>query len=163
MDGIVDDPAIVFVVAGLIVFGVDIFVVGVSPLIFVAAGALATGIIFYLASWKSGILYLAGWHPGFLEALALCAALSLALAIVGKRPLQRFQNANIREDQSSDLIGRELVTTQDVTKTEGSIYWSGTQWQARLAASVEAERVGPGVRMRVVEVKNLALILRPAD
>jgi inner membrane protein len=56
-----------------------------------------------------------------------------------------------------------LVTTQDITKTEGSIYWSGTQWQARLAAGVEADRVGPGVRMRVVEVKNLALILSPAD
>jgi membrane protein implicated in regulation of membrane protease activity len=163
MDGIVDNPAILFLVAGLIVFGIDVFVVGVSPLIFVAAGALATGITLYLASWKSGILYLTGWHPGFLEALALCAALSLALAVAGKRPLQRFQNANIREDQSSDLIGRELVTTQDITKTEGSVYWSGTQWQARLAASVEADRVGPGVRMRVVDVKNLALILRPAD
>jgi membrane protein implicated in regulation of membrane protease activity len=163
MDGIVDNPAIVFVVAGLIAFGIDIFVVGLSPLMFVAAGALATGILLYFASWQSSILYLAGWHPGFLEALALCAALSLALAVVGKRPLQRFQNANIREDQSSDLIGRELVTTQDVTKTEGWVFWSGTQWQARLAASVEAERVGPGVRMRVVEVKNLALILHPAD
>jgi len=163
MDGIVDNPGIVFVVAGLIILGIDIFVVGISPLIFVAGGALATGTILCLASWKSGILYLAGWHPGFLEALALCALLSLALAVVGKWPLQRFQNANIREDQSSDLIGRELVTTQDVTKTDGFIYWSGTQWQARLAAGVEADRVGPGVRMRVVEVKNLALILRPAD
>ncbi len=163
MDAIIDDPAIFFLIAGLIFFGIDIIVIGVSPLMFVAAGAVATGLILYVTSWKSGILYLTGWQPGFLEALALCAAISLALAIIGRRPLQRFQNANIREDRSSDLIGRELVTTQDVTKTEGWVYWSGTQWQARLADSVEADRVGAGVRMQVVEVKNLALILRPAD
>jgi inner membrane protein len=161
MDGIIDNPAVFLLIAGLILLGIDIFVIGLSPLIFVAAGALAAGGIMFLTSWKSGILYLAGWNPGFLEALALCAAISLALAIVGRRPLQRFQNANIREDQSSDLIGRELVTTHEVTKTEGFIYWSGTQWQARLAGSVQADRVGPGVRMQVVQVKNLALILVP--
>ena len=163
MDGIVDNPAILFLIAGLIFFGIDIFVVGLSPLMFVAAGAVTTGAVLYFTSWKSGILYLAGWNPGVLEALALCAAISLALALIGRRPLQRFQNTNVQEDQSSDLIGRELVTTQDVTKTEGFIYWSGTQWQARLAGNVQADRVGPGVRMEVVEVKNLALILRPTD
>ncbi len=163
MDGIIDDPAIFFLVAGLIVLGIDIFVIGLSPLMFVAAGALATGALLFLAGWNGGILYLAGWHPGFLEALAICAAISLALAIIGRRPLQKFQNANIKEDRSSDLIGRELVTTQDVTKTDGWVFWSGTQWQARLAGNVAADRVGPGVRMQVVEVKNLALILRPTD
>jgi hypothetical protein len=45
----------------------------------------------------------------------------------------------------------------------GFIYWSGTQWQARLAGSDQAHRVGPGVRMQVVEAKNLALTLRPTD
>jgi inner membrane protein len=163
MEAIIDNPATVLMIAGLLLLGTDIFIVGVSPLMFVAAGALVTSGILYLTAWKSSILYLTGWHPGFLEALALCAAVSLALALIGKRPLQRFQNANIQEDQSSDLIGREVVTTQDVTKTEGWIYWSGTQWQARLADGVRAERVGPGVRMQVVAVKNLALILQPVD
>jgi membrane protein implicated in regulation of membrane protease activity len=163
MAGILDHPALLFLIAGLLLLGFDIFVLGLSPLLFVAAGALATGGILYVASRKSGILSLAGWSAGFLEALALCAVLSLVFAIFGRRPLQKFQNANIQDDQSSDLIGREVITTQDVTKTEGFIYWSGTQWQARLADSVKADRAGPGVRMQVVEVKNLALILRPAD
>jgi membrane protein implicated in regulation of membrane protease activity len=163
MEGIFDHPALLFLIAGLLLLGFDIFVLGLSPLLFVAAGALATGGILYVASWKSGILSLAGWSPGFLEALALCAVLSLIFAIFGRGPLRKFQNANIQEDQSSDLIGREVITTHEVSKTEGFVYWSGTQWQARLAGSVEADHVGPGVRMRVVEVKNLALILRPAD
>ncbi|HMF06098.1 MAG TPA: NfeD family protein [Methylocella sp.] len=163
MDGIVDNPAIFFLVAGLILLGIDIFVIGLSPLMFVAAGAVTTGALLFLTGWKSGVLYLAGWQPGFLGALAICAAISLALAITGKRPLQKFQNANIREDQSSDLIGRELVTTQEVTKTDGWVFWSGTQWQARLEASARTDHVGPGVRMQVVEVKNLALILHPLE
>jgi inner membrane protein len=163
MEGIFDQPALLFLIAGLLLLGFDIFVLGLSPLLFVAAGALATGGILYAASWKSGVLFLAGWNPGFLEALALCAAISLVFAIFGRGPLQKFQNANIREDNCSDLIGREVVTTQEVTKTEGFIYWSGTQWQARLAANVDADCVRKGVRMKVVAVKNLALILRPVD
>jgi membrane protein implicated in regulation of membrane protease activity len=162
MEGIFD-PALLFLIAGLLLLGVDIFVLGLSPLLFAAAGALATGGILYGAAWKGGILSLAGWNPGFLEALALCAMLSLVFAIFGRGPLQKFQNANVREDQSSDLIGREVITTQGLTKTEGFIYWSGTQWQARLAADVDTDHVSKGVRMKVVEVKDLALILRPTD
>jgi inner membrane protein len=162
MEGVFDHPALLFLIAGLLLLGFDVFVLGLSPLLFVAAGALATGGILYAASWKGGILSLAGWTPGFLEALALCAMVSLAFAIFGRRPLQKFQNANIREDKCSDLIGREVVTTQEVTKTEGFVYWSGTQWQARLSADVDTDHVGKGVWMKVVEVKDLALILRPA-
>ncbi len=162
MEGVFDHPASVFLSAGLLLLGVDIIVLGLSPLLFAAAGAVATGGILYAAAWKGGILSLAGWNPGLLEGLALWGAISLVFAIFGKRPLQKFQNANIRDDKSSDLIGREVVTTEEVTKTEGFIYWSGTQWQARLAGNVKAERVGPGVRMQVVEVKDLALILGPA-
>ncbi|MCI0599797.1 MAG: NfeD family protein [Beijerinckiaceae bacterium] len=161
MDAIIDNPAALFLIAGLVLLGIDIFVIGLSPLMFVASGALVTSGLLYLAGWKSGLLYFTGWNPGLLEALAICAAVSLLIAIVGRRPLQAFQNSNIQEDSSSDLIGRELVTTQDITKTDGWVYWSGTQWQARLADSVDVERVGPGIRMQVVEVRNLALILVP--
>jgi membrane-bound ClpP family serine protease len=160
MERIFDHPALLLLIAGLLLLGVDIFVL--SPLLFVAAGALATGGILYASAWKGGILSLAGWNPGFLEALSLCAVVSLVFAIF-RGPLQKFQNTNIREDNCSDLIGREVVTTQEVTKTEGFVYWSGTQWQARLAKSVQSDRIGPDVRMQVVEVKDLALILRPAD
>lgn len=161
MDTIASNPALVFLIGGLVLLGIDIFVVGLSPLMFVAAGALVTSGILYVATWKIGILSLSGWSPTLLEGLAICAVVSVILALVGRRPLQAFQNADIQDDTSSDLIGRELVTTEPVTKTEGWISWSGTQWQARLADDVDVEQVGPGMRMRVVQVKNLALVLRP--
>jgi membrane-bound ClpP family serine protease len=161
MDAIIDKPAVIFLVAGLVLLGIDIFVIGLSPLLFVAAGALVTSAILYVAGWSGGILHMAGWVPGLLEGLAICAVASVLIALIGRRPLQAFQAANVREDTSSDLIGREVVTTEEITKAGGWVTWSGTQWQARLADDVAVDRVGPGVRMKVVEVKSLALVLRP--
>jgi membrane protein implicated in regulation of membrane protease activity len=151
MNWIANNPIIFYLISGLVLLGADIFIIGLSPLMFVAVGALVT----------SGLLYLGGWHIGPLEALTLCAVISLLLALVGHKPLRSFQNANVQEDNSSDLVGRELVTTQEVTKVAGSVDWSGTQWQARLAATVPIDTVGPGVRMKVVQVNNLALVLSP--
>lgn len=161
MDAILDKPAVIFLIAGLVLLGIDIFVIGLSPLLFVAAGALVTSAILYVAGWSGGILHMAGWAPGFLEGLAICAVASVLLAVVGRRPLQTFQASGEKEDRSSDLIGREVVTTEEITKAGGWVMWSGTHWQARLADNVDVDRVGPGVRMVVVEVKNLALVLRP--
>ncbi|HTV33937.1 MAG TPA: NfeD family protein [Methylocella sp.] len=161
MDVLLSNPAELFLVAGLALLGIDVFLIGLSPLMIVAIGALATSGILYLSRWKSGALHVLGWQPDLLEGLAIWGVISLLIALMGWRSLQRFQNSNVQEDQSSDLIGRELVTTHDLSKTEGYVYWSGTLWQARLADSVNAEKIGPGVRMRVVQVKNLALILTP--
>jgi hypothetical protein len=161
MDTFVDNPALIFLVGGLMLLGIDIFVIGLSPLLFLASGALVTSGILYVAGWSGGVLHLAGWIPGFLEGLAIWAVVSLAIALVGRRPLQTFQNADVQEDTSSDLIGREVVTTEEITKASGWVTWSGTQWQARLADNVDVDRVGSGVRMRVVQVRNLALVLRP--
>ncbi len=161
MNAIIDQPAVLFLIAGLVLLGIDIFVIGLSPLLFVAVGALVTSGILTVAGWSGGILHIAGWVPSFLEGLAICAVVSVLLAVIGRRPLQAFQAADEKEDNSSDLIGREVVTTEEVTKTGGWIMWSGTHWQARLADNVDIDHVGPGMRMKVVEVKNLALVLKP--
>ena len=118
------DPANASLIAGLILLGLDIVVIGLSPVMFVAVGALLT----------SAVLYATGWRPSLVETAAIVAGAGLLIAIVGRKPLQRFQNADVEEDKSSDLIGRELTTTHEVTKTRGVVFWSGVEWQARLAA-----------------------------
>jgi membrane protein implicated in regulation of membrane protease activity len=163
VDTIIETPAVIFLIVGLVLFGMDIFVIGLSPLLFVAAGALVTSAIVFVAGWGGGILHLAGWTLGYLEAGAIWAILSVLIALVGRGRLEAFQSAGIEDDRSSDLIGREMVTTEEITKTAGWISFSGTTWQARLADSVDTDRIGPGVRMRVVQVKNLALVLRPVS
>ncbi|MBU3890286.1 hypothetical protein FM996_10760 [Methylosinus sporium] len=146
------DPANASLVVGLALLALDIAVIGLSPLMFFAIGALAT----------SALLYLTGFRPSLLETAALAATLSLATALVGRKPLQRFQIAEVQEDTSSDLIGRELTTTHAVTKSGGVVYWSGVEWRARLAADSRADSLAPGARARVTAIENLELVLTPS-
>ncbi|HXW71237.1 MAG TPA: NfeD family protein [Methylocella sp.] len=161
MDALISDSAQLYLVAGLLLLGIDIFIVGLSPLMFVAAGALATSALLYISGWKGGILHLIGWDLSLVASLAVWALLSLLFALLGRRPLQAFQNAQVCEDESSDLIGREVMTTHEVTKTGGFIDWSGTRWRARLAENAGIERIGPGARVQIIAIKDLALILKP--
>jgi membrane protein implicated in regulation of membrane protease activity len=147
------DPANLTLVVGLALLALDIAVIGLSPLMFFALGALATSVL----------LYLTGFRPSAIETVALAAALSLAIALVGRKPLQRFQNADVEEDRSSDLIGRELTTTHEVTKSGGTVHWSGVDWRARLSAETAVERLAPGARAKVTAIDNLVLVLTPID
>ncbi|WP_363350055.1 NfeD family protein [Methylocystis echinoides] len=145
------DPATLSLIAGLALLAFDILVVGLSPIMFVAVGALVT----------SATLFATGARPGLLETAAIASVLSLLIALLGRKPLQRFQAADVQEDQSSDLIGRDLVTTHEVTKATGRVHWSGLDWEARLSADAAVDRLMPGVRARVVRVDNLVLVLAP--
>jgi len=113
--GFLYDPANASLIAGLILLGLDIVVIGLSPVMFIAVGALLT----------SAALYATGWRPSLVETAAIVAGSSLLIAIVGRKPLQQFQNADIEEDKSSDLIGRDVTMTHEVTKTHGVVFWSG--------------------------------------
>ncbi|ATQ67989.1 hypothetical protein Ms3S1_17630 [Methylosinus sp. 3S-1] len=146
------DPANLALVVGLALLALDIAVIGLSPLMFFAIGALAA----------SALLYLTGLRPSLIETAALAAALSLAIALIGKKPLQRFQNADVEEDRSSDLIGRELTTTHEVTKTGGKVHWSGVDWRARLAPDAVADSLAPGARAKVTAIESLTLVLTPS-
>lgn len=146
------DPATSSLIVGLALLGLDIVVIGLSPVMFFALGALAT----------SALLFVTGWRPSLIETAALAAGASLVIALVGKKPLQRFQSADVQEDQSSDLIGRELTTTHEVTKTGGRVHWSGVDWRARLAEDATVESLAPGAVARVARVENLVLVLTPA-
>jgi membrane protein implicated in regulation of membrane protease activity len=125
-----NDPAALSLIAGLALLGFDTRVLGMSPMMSFALAAALT----------SCGLYASGWRPSLIVAAALIAALGLLLALFRKAPLQQFQSANIREDDSSDLIGRELTTTQPVTRAGGAVYWSGVERQTRLAKSAAVER-----------------------
>lgn len=145
------DSANATLIAGFGLLALDIIIIGLSPVMFVGVGAILTSLA----------LYGTGWRPALVETLALVACASFMVALIGWRPLKRFQNADVEEDQSSDLIGRELVTTHEVTKEHGVVFWSGVEWQARLIASAPVEMLAPGVKARVARVQNLALVLEP--
>jgi hypothetical protein len=147
------DPANLSLIVGLALLGFDIVVVGLSPVMFVAVGALAT----------SAALYATGARPGLVETAAIAAGASVVIALLGRKPLQRFQGADVREDQSSDLIGRTLTTTHEVTKEGGRVHWSGLDWEARLTPEASVDNLAPGAHVRVARVENLVLVLEPVE
>ena len=79
------------------------------------------------------------------------------------QPLKRLQNKTVDESSSSDLIGRTVTTTGTVTKSSGSLEWSGTTWKARLANDVEQDELPENTQAEIVDVKSLALILKPVS
>lgn len=153
MAELIEDQAMLFLLGGLVLIAIDIFAVGVSPLMFIAAGALLTSALIHL-----------GWvDTGLLEALLICGLLSLVSAGIGWYPLGRFQQTVPRQAIGSDLVGRELDTTASVTKRAGTIRWSGTEWQARLVANADQDSVPPGTRVMITAVEGVTLILSPVD
>ena len=95
------DPANLSLIAGLALLGLDIVVIGLSPVMFVAVGALLT----------SALLYATGWRPALVETAAIVAGAKFphrlsrqeAVAAVSKRrcrgrPKQRSHRPRIDDD-----------------------------------------------------------------
>lgn len=153
MTTLLGDQATLFLIVGLILIAVDMLVVGLSPLMFIAAGALLTSALIHVASLDLDLL----------EALLLAAGLAVAAALLGWYPLRRLQRSMASPPVGSDLVGRELETTAKVDKSAGTIRWSGTEWRARLDATAPMPSVPPGTRVRITAVDGVTLVLAPAE
>jgi membrane protein implicated in regulation of membrane protease activity len=147
------DQATLFLIAGLVLIAIDLFVVGVSPLMFIACGALLT----------SGVLYVGWLDPDLLGALLLCVVLSFVTALLGWYPLRRLEGTVNPGPVGSDLVGRELETTGEVDRKAGTIRWSGTEWRARLDASAGVAAVPAGTAVRITAVDGVTLIVLPVE
>lgn len=152
MTSIVDyfsqNPAHIFYTITGVCLVIELGVLGMSgPLLFIALGALLTGIMMSLGiivEWEMAILSL-----GILTALS---------ALFLWKPFKRFQNKAIAPDNSSDMIGRVLPVTQTVTRDQGAVSYSGIEWQVRLER--DAEPVTIGKRVRVVAVDGALLLVQ---
>lgn len=151
MEALLADVPTLLLVAGLILVGVDLFVVGMSPLMFVAAGTLLASAV----AW-SGVV-----DVGPLQAVLLAALLSVVAAVLGWRPLRWVQARTNAGPVGSDLVGRHLETTAPVDRRQGTIRWSGTEWRARLDPSSAVDTLEAGTAVQVVAVDGVTLILRP--
>lgn len=118
-----------------------------GPLLFLALGSLLTGVAISL-----GIIN--GWEMAILS-LGLLTAVS---ALFLWKPFKRFQNTAVAANNSSDMIGRILPVTQQVTLEQGSVAYSGIEWQVRLKES--GEPIEAGRRARVVAVDGSLLLVQ---
>lgn len=140
---------LLYAIAGICLV-LELSVLGMSgPLLFLALGCLLTGFTVSLGM-------VSGWEMEVLS-VGILAALS---AIVLWKPLKKFQNAGVGRDTSSDMIGKVLPVTQEITRDQGLVSYSGIDWQARLDPDC-TETVSIGRRACVVAVDGSLLLVKP--
>lgn len=153
MTELLQDHATLFLVLGLMLLAVDLFVVGISPLMFIAVGTLLTSAVLW-AGWIEG---------GLLQAVLTAALMSVVVAMAGWYPLRWLQGRTAATPVGSDLVGRQLDTTAPVDRKGGTIRWSGTDWRARLDPASPAESLPPGKSVRITAVDGVTLVLVPEE
>lgn len=128
----------------------ELGVLGLSgPLIFIAMGCIATGLLITLN-------IIQGWDIELL----MVSVLAMVSAAGLWKSLKKFQNSDGGRDTSSDMIGRTLPVTYTVTHEQGRVAYSGIEWQARLDVTT-AEPIATASRAVVVGVDGSLLMVKP--
>ena len=141
-----------YLMAG-ISFVIELTVLGLSgPLLFFAIASVLTGIMISLN-------ILSGWEN---ECLAV-GILSGLIALMLWKPMKRFQNSGGGADTSSDMIGKQVPSSSEVTHDKGSIRFSGIDWSARLSSDSQETSIAAntsciitGVDGNIMLVKSLS-------
>lgn len=121
-----------------------------GPLLFFAIASLLTGMLVSL-----GVI--SGWE---IEVLVV-GILTCLMALVLWKPLKNFQNSGGGSDTSSDMIGRQVMTSHIVTINDGRIRFSGIDWNARLAPDCTVTSIHAGAACIISAVDGNIMIVKP--
>lgn len=139
-----------YVIAG-VGFIVELTIMGLSgPLLFFAIASFITGVLIsfnLISDWEIELFVLG----------MLTAATTLLLW----KPLKNFQNAGDGMDTSSDMIGREVSVSSDITRHDGTIRYSGVNWPSRLDDDVNIDMITKGQLCKITAVKGNIMLVRP--
>ncbi|MFT5111651.1 MAG: hypothetical protein ACI8P9_000971 [Parasphingorhabdus sp.] len=140
-----------YLVAG-ISFILELTVMGLGgPLLFFAIASLITGVLVSTGT-------IAGWE---IEALSL-GVITAIVALLLWKPLKAFQNSSDGSDNSSDMIGKHVPVSQMVTFDEGTIRYSGVNWQSRLAKGCTVDSIAEGDSCEITSVDGNIMLVEPA-
>ncbi len=139
-----------FLMAG-IGFVVELTVMGLSgPLLFFSIGSFLTAIFISL-----GLIN--GW-----EVEIFCLGVSTGLiALLLWRPLKNFQNSGGGSDDSSDMIGRQVLVSGDISLHGGTIRYSGINWNSRLKEESGVEAIAEGDQCVIAAVDGNVMVVEP--
>ena len=139
---------VLYVIAAISLL-VELTVIGLSgPLLFFAIGCFFTGLLVSLG-------FITGWE---FETL-FTGLFSLLSAFVLWQPLKRFQGNDKVTDQSSDLIGQKVITSDVVTDISGKIRHSGIDWTARLDDNASVSEIPTKTRVLITGVDGNIIIV----
>ena len=139
-----------YLIAG-VSFIIELTVLGMTgPLLFFAIASVFTGILIHLnivSSWESEVL-----SVGVLTAI---------IATLLWKPMKQFQNSGSGTDTSSDMIGKRVPSSSEITHTNGHIRFSGIDWNARLTDDCEEPLVKSDTPCIIVGVEGNVMVVKP--
>jgi membrane protein implicated in regulation of membrane protease activity len=139
-----------YLIAGLS-FIIELTVLGMSgPLLFFAIASVFTALLIHfnlLSSWESQFLSL-----GVLTAL---------ITIFLWKPLKQYQNSGGGADTSSDMIGKEVPSSSEITHEKGHIRFSGIDWSARLESNCDINSIKANTACIITGVDGNVMLVKP--
>ena len=131
-------------------FILELSLLGLSgPLLFFAIASLVTALLISVG-------LISGWEVEIL----VVGVLTVVIALLLWKPLKKFQNSGGGADTSSDMIGREVKVSKDITAEEGAIRYSGIDWQARLDASANEAFLAAGEQCIIASVNGNIMLVK---
>jgi len=151
MDYFLENPEHLWYLIAGISFVIELSIMGLSgPLLFFAIASLLTGVLVSIGAidgWQSEILTV-----GLLTAL---------VATILWKPLKSLQNSKEKTDNSSDMIGLQVLVSTEVTATTGSIRYSGVNWQARLVGDANESPISAESQCQIVAITGNIMLVKP--
>ncbi len=139
-----------YLLAG-ISFIVELTLIGLGgPLLFFAIASFVTGVLINI-----GVL--SGWE---MEIFALGVLTAVTTLLIWK-PLKKFQNSGGGADTSSDMIGREVPASSEITSDKGTIRYSGIDWNSRLDIGTGVESIANGEQCIISAVDGNVMLVKP--
>jgi membrane protein implicated in regulation of membrane protease activity len=140
-----------YLIAG-ISFIVELAILGLgSPLLFFAIASFITGLLISLGALSS-------WE---MEIFALGVLTALTTLLLWK-PLKNFQNSGGGADTSSDMIGKQVSASSEITLVKGTIRYSGIDWNSRLDAGATVTSIANGEQCVITSVDGNVMIVKPS-
>lgn len=138
-----------YLLAGLC-FVVELAVLGLGgPLLF-----------FAMASAITGALVSVGLISGWEIELFVLGVLTAVIAAVLWKPFKRFQNSGGGPDTSSDMIGRQVPASSEITRVDGSIRYSGINWTSRLSKGATVDSIAEGEQCIIDAVDGNVMLVK---
>lgn len=141
---------LLYLIAG-VSFIIELTVLGLSgPLLFFAIASVITGILVH-------VNLLSGWES---EVLSV-GVLTTLIALILWKPMKQFQNSGGGADTSSDMIGKQVPSSAEITRVAGKIRFSGIDWNARLSSDCSVDTIKSDTACIITGVDGNVMLVKP--
>jgi inner membrane protein len=135
---------------------------GISFILELALLGLGGPLLFFaIASFITGILISVGLVSGWELEIFVLGLLTAVIALLLWKPLKQFQNSGGGADTSSEMIGRQVSASSEITVAGGRIRYSGIDWNSRLALDADVASIHEGAPCIIAAVDGNVMLVKP--